>query len=252
MIIINNINKKEINKKRTFVISDFDRTITTQDSTTSWSVINNSDLVDNSYKIDSRTLYNYYRQIELNSNISLEDKKRYMEEWTIKEVELLKKYNIDKSMFYKILSKSNRFILRPDFKEFYNRISELGIRLYIISGGIYDSIEYILKRDSIPLEKITIISNKLKFDNNQIIGIDGNIITSCNKDSISLPIGKEEHGLLFGDIPEDKNMGNLYDTYDIIFNNDNNPIQNKMFNMSLTDSSSFSSVSKILIKGYKK
>ena len=76
MIIINRLNNRELYKERTFVISDFDRTITTSNSSTSWSIFNNSNLVDDGFKIDSKRLYDYYRKIELDQTISILDKKR--------------------------------------------------------------------------------------------------------------------------------------------------------------------------------
>lgn len=247
MIIINRLNNRELYKERTFVISDFDRTITTSNSSTSWSIFNNSNLVDDGFKIDSKRLYDYYRKIELDQTISILDKKRYMNEWTVEEVKLFSKYNINKKRFYEIIDESNGLVLRKDFVHFCNQLLKLDIRLYIVSGGIQDSIEYSLERNNISTNNIVIISNKLKFDRENIVGIDGNIITSCNKDDICLPIGFDEHGLLFGDIKEDKKMGHNYDTYDIGFMENN-----ASFDMTLTGDSSFSDVCKIMIKGYKK
>lgn len=254
MIILNNEKiLKELDNNITFVISDFDRTITSFESSTSWSIFNNSCLVDNGFKEESKSLYDYYRIKELDTSISLSDKRRYMADWTDEQVKLFSKYNINKNKFYEIIDESNGLVLRKDFVDFARRLNKLNIKLYIVSGGIYDSIQYTLKKNNVLLNNIIIVSNKLKFNKKSIVGIDGNIITSCNKDSIYLPINSQQRGLLFGDMPEDKDSGCRYNTVDVVFSHCNDTsFYNKLFDITLTDNSSFSNVGNLLIKGYKK
>lgn len=244
MIYLNRFNEKLLNKKIDFVISDFDRTITNSDSATSWSVIPSSSLVDKSLKKESKLIFNHYRPIELDKNISFDNKSYNMKRWAYEQINLYKRYNITKGLLYEILGTNKRLVLRNDFSEFANKLNNMGIRLYIVSAGIYDVIKYILDKNNLLLDNISIISNHLTYDNNVISGISGTILHSCNKDSVDLDIKYNEYGLLFGDQVEDRIIGKHYNTYDIGFMSENH----KEYDMVLTGNSSFNNVSKILIK----
>lgn len=251
MIHINNLNKNQINKERTFVICDFDRTITKTTSSTTWNIFTQNKFVNPSLEMDAKKLFAYYRAIEQNPNIPIESKRDSMREWAIKEVELFRKYGINQNMFYEIIDSTDTIIFRDDFKLFAIRLQELGIKLYIVSGGIFDVIKYTLCKNGLMLDNISIISNHLAFDNGIITGINGDVIHSCNKEIIQLPISSCESGLLFGDLPGDKLTGYNYDTIDIGFCSDNLKYYNNIFDVVLTGNSSFSNISKILIKNYK-
>lgn len=251
MIYINNINKRLTQKGISFVITDFDRTITYHDSSTTWSLFSSSKLINPKFKLESDSLYKFYRNIELSSSIPHEKKSIHMYNWALRQMSLFKKYNINEHIFYKIIDQANDFCLRSDFISFSKRLEQLGIRIYIVSGGISNVIKYILIKNGISLNNITIISNEIIFCENNI-GIGDNIIHSFNKGDISLPIRREECGLLFGDMISDKDIGKNYNTIDIVFTDEEHSKQNnKYFDISLTGDSSFSNVGKILIKNYK-
>ena len=96
---------------------------------------------------------------------------------------------------------------------------------------------------------MSIISNHLEFTNDLVSGITGEVIHSCNKNIISLPIRDDEHGILFGDLPGDRLIGEKYDTIDVAFSNNMNIEEyNKIFDIVLTGNSSFTNVGKLLIK----
>lgn len=252
MIYINKLNSKIIKKEKKFVICDFDRTITKSGSPTTWNIFNESKLVNPLLGQASQKLFDYYRKIEENSKISIKVKRNHMREWAIREVNLFRKYGIDKNSFYEIIDKENTIVFRDDFADFVTKLDELGIKLYIVSGGIYDVIRYTLEKSHLLLNNVEIISNHLNFDKGVITGLNGDIIHSCNKDIITLPIENDESGLLFGDLPGDKLIGYNYDTIDIGFCTKDIDYYKSIFDIVLTGESSFSNVANVLIKSYKK
>lgn len=244
MIYINRVNNSIFNNKLSFVISDFDRTITESGSATSWSIIPSSNLVNPNLKLESEVLFNKYRKIELNNSMPLNIKARYMENWALEQINLYNKYNISKYLLNDIIASNKKLKIRKDFRLFVNKLKNNNIRLYIVSAGIYDVIKYVLLYNDIDLSNIKIISNHLVYSDNIISGIKKDILHSCNKDSISLSIDNNEYGLLFGDQVEDILIGNNYNTINIGFMN-SNCIN---YDIVLTNNSSFSNISKILIK----
>ena len=249
MIYINKLNIRDIDLKRTFVICDFDRTITVSDSGTTWGIFTNNKLVSNKLQEESNKLYNYYWPIEKDTNISIIDKCNLMKEWAIKEASLFGEYGIDKKLFYKIIDSDNTIKIRKDFIDFVNLLYDYNIKLYIVSGGIYDVIDYVFKKNNIILNSNSIISNHIDFTNDYVSGIKGEVIHSCNKNIISLPIEEKSHGILIGDLPGDRLMGEKYDTIDVAFSNNMNIEEyNKIFDIVLTGNSSFKNIGKLLIK----
>lgn len=246
MIHINNLKLDEFKKDRSFVISDFDMTITKPGSMTCWNLFARNNIVPPELQVCNRKLYNFYRQIEIMDDIPIYEKASSMERWAIEELNLFKKYGISKSIYDRIIKENNSMILREDFIKFAKRLNELNIKLYIVSGGIYDVIYDTLEKNNILLDNIDIVSNNIIFDGNEIAGFGSDIIHSCNKDMIDLPIKDYEYGLLFGDLDGDKLIGKPYNTLDIIFSNN----INNNFNINLTGDSSFDDIGKLLIKKY--
>ena len=246
MIHINNISIDEFKKDKTFVISDFDRTITKPGSMTCWNLFSCNKIVPPELYEKSNKLYKFYRQIELMGDISKFEKASYMEMWAIEELNLFKKYGISKSIYDRIINENDTMELRDDFITFVKRLNDLNIKIYIVSGGIYDVIYDTLKKNNILLDNVEIVSNNVSFEDNEISCFSSDIIHSCNKNMIDLPISDDETGLLFGDLDGDKLIGKNYNTVDIIFSD----IINNNFNINLIGNSSFDDIGKLLIKKY--
>ena len=75
------INKFNINKNNICIIIDFDRTITSSDSPDSWDAVVNPKIVENGIRNDMDKLYKKYRPIEIEYNISKQEKLKQMETW---------------------------------------------------------------------------------------------------------------------------------------------------------------------------
>lgn len=250
MIYINRLNKKVFNKKISYILCDFDRTISTYNSSTSWGMFRISKRVPKGYQDDSNKLFEKYRPIELNNKIDSTIKKEHMKRWVLEQVNLFSKYGIDINLYHEIIENEiASIVLRNDFPSFARDMYLLDIPIYIVSGGLIDPIEYILKSNECLYPNIDITTNMLDERNGKIVGLKEPVIHALNKNTISLPISSTGLGLLFGDLPEDKLLGNNLDTIDCGFVNDADTYNyNKEFDICLTGESSFTQVSKLLIK----
>lgn len=250
MIYINRLNKRVFNKRISYILCDFDRTISTHTSSTSWGIFRTSKYVPKSYQDDSNKLFGKYRPIELDNKIDSSIKKEYMKRWAMEQASLFSKYGIDINLYYEIIKKDITSIaLRKDFALFAKDMYLLNIPIYIVSGGLIDPIEYILKMNNCLYPNINIVTNKIDEKNGKIVGLQEPVIHALNKNTISLPISSSSLGLLFGDLPEDKLLATNLDTIDCGFVNDADLYSyNKKFDICLTGESSFTQVSKLLIK----
>ena len=65
MIHINNLKLDEFKKDRSFVISDFDMTITKPGSMTCWNLFARNNIVPPELQVCNRKLYNFHTLLEL-------------------------------------------------------------------------------------------------------------------------------------------------------------------------------------------
>lgn len=249
MLYINNLNKKMIKDKVSYVLCDFDRTISDYHSPTSWQIFEESCLVPGEYKCATRDLFEKYRPIELDNEIDMNKKNKYMRTWAIEQTSLFSKYHIDINLYHRIIRETSGIILRRDFPSFVYDMYKLNIPIYIVSGGLLDPITDALVKNKCLLTNVSIITNTVKVDDKQIVGLNEPILHSLNKDCISLPVSEDELGLLFGDLPTDKLLATNLRTIDCGFvNGADLNVYNQCFDICLTGSSSFSNVSKIFLK----
>ena len=195
-----------------YVVTDFDRTITNGSSKTSWSILAESNMVPEVYVNERQELYDKYRPIELDNNMDFNERSRLVSEWYRKHVELFIKYHISEELFEKAGSDLRIMDLRPGAKEFLYFLKEHNIPLIIMSAGIGNFIESLLKKNDCLYDNIYISSNKIIFKDGIAVGVSENMIHSLNKNEVSLPnyikdkIKDRSKAILFGDQISDLNM----------------------------------------------
>ena len=195
-----------------YVVADFDRTITKGNSKTSWSILANSNLVPKSYIEERQELYDYYRPIEIDENMDFELKSSLVKEWFKKHIELFVKYKTSEEVFETAATDLRIMEFRPGAKEFIHFLNKNGIPLIIISAGLGNFIEIILKHNDCLLDNVYISSNKIVFKDGIACGVDNNIIHSLNKNEVSLPnliqekIKNRNNVILLGDQVSDLRM----------------------------------------------
>lgn len=166
-----------------FVVADFDKTLTTRDSCTTWNILAKSWIIGENYSKLMSELYNYYMPFEINNEINIEEKSEKMNEWWIKALSLLADHNVNKFQIdWLVIDYIN---WREWVIDFFNLTNKLNIPVIIISAWIGNFIEEFFILNWINLNNISIESNFLLYDESWIvIGIDKtHVIHTFNKNN---------------------------------------------------------------------
>ena len=216
MIIKNDIKTllpiKDLNN--VYVVADFDRTLTDENSQTSWAIMCHSKFVPPSYSEERQALYKIYRPIEIDETIDSQIKMKAMREWYEKHISLFIKYKMTEEIFDQTASDSNIMEFRPGAKEFIEFLHNNNIPLIIISAGVGNFIETFLKRNNCYFDNVYVCSNKVLFKDWVASGVGENVIHSLNKNEVSLPqhilekLKNRHQVILLGDQVSDLRMVN--------------------------------------------
>lgn len=201
------------NKDNIYIISDFDRTITKADDTSSWEVIQESNVLSNEYTKKTNELYDKYRKIELNPHIDKLEKERNMGMWFDEVIQLLKEYEFKESMIDELTNESSPLHLRDGADTLLKRAKEQNIPFVIMSAGIRNIIISFLEQRGLISPNMIVIANDFTFDESKTLkGCSNSVIHSQNKDDIKLfeetiiKIGERKNIIMFGDALEDPEM----------------------------------------------
>lgn len=258
----NKINKLDINKDNTFIILDFDRTITSFESSDSWDAC--GELLESGFKRDMNSYFDYYRPIEIDYTMDIKEKEKYMEEWYSKCIDLYQKYNLTRQKLEESVSKS-KVKLRKGAEKFLKDAYSYKIPVIILSAGIGNVIEIFLKNSNLYFDNMYIIGNFLEFDENgDMKPFDSDMIHTMNKTmknhlpkDIEQKIKQKEYGILIGDLITDKKMveENMLDkvlTIGFLKEENNIDVYNKSFDIVLyNEDADFSNIEKIIKKERK-
>lgn len=240
------------------VFIDFDKTMTTMDSDDSWTVIQNPKIINPELFSESTKLVDKYYPIEMDYTLSQKDKSAYMYEWYTKELDLYYKYGLT---YDKLISciKIGNVILRDGLKELLHFFYKNNIPVVILSAGIGNVIEEVLKLHNCLYDNMYIMSNFFSYENNTILPFRNSIIHTCNKsisilpDDIKQQVNNKDYFLLLGDFIEDIHMvpeEDLKRTLSFGFLEKNVEANFKVyqdaFDVVLTDNSSFNDVCTII------
>lgn len=260
MVYINEEKFKSIclNSNNFYVIMDFDKTITTSNGTDSWTILQNPTIMNPQFEKDSLLLYEKYGPLELDYSLDSVNKSNYMKEWYYSVMDLTYFYGLT---YDKLLDcvKSGNMPFRDGFRNFLSNLHKFNIPVIILSAGIGNVIYEALKLNNCFYDNVYIVSNVIKFEDNNMLPFNDDIIYTCNKSIDRLPsylfekIKNKDYILLFGDLIEDLNMVHKEDLDKTILfgflekNVDSNfDVYKQSFDVVLTDNSSFDDVSKIL------
>jgi 5'-nucleotidase len=213
-----------------FVLSDFDRTLTTafqngKNIPSLLSILRDGNYLTPDYAEKAHSLYNKYHPIEIDLKIDKEEKKNKMHEWWSTHFDLLLKSGLNKKDLEKVVN-SGKAKFRNGFSEFAYFLNKNDIPLLIISssglGG--DATVMYLEKAGKLYKNIYIISNSYEWDESgKAIAIKQPIIHVMNKDGSiikSLPIfnsiKNRKNILLLGDSLDDIDMLNGLDYENLI------------------------------------
>ncbi len=182
------------------ILADFDRTLTK--CFTAWvkrwtliSVLRSEWYLSEEYTKKAYELFDYYNPIEINPNISLEEKKKEMTIWWNKHLDLLVHSSLHKSHIDRVI---NSWIIefRDGVIEFLNFLSEKNIPLVIISAnGLWtDSIKLFFQKNNVLTDNVYIISNSFVWWVDDIaVWYDKRVVHVFNKDETILSDFPEIH-----------------------------------------------------------
>lgn len=190
MVIINDLSVdkfKKLNKDNFYVVADFDRTISTHMSNPTFSLFAKSGIYPSEYVKERDKLYEHYRPLEIDPNITDEEKCAIMNEWWHNSYGLMLKYKVKESDVKKIIERVELVNLREGAIEFIRLLNNLGIPLIINSAGIGNFITELLKKYGILSDNIYIFSNILEFKDDIVIDSIKDMVHSMNKYNIELP-----------------------------------------------------------------
>ena len=249
----------EININNYYVVTDFDNTITTNKSFTTFSLFGLSGLYPKEYINEIKKDYNYYHPLELDLKLSESKRTSIAEEWMNSSLNLMLKYKVKESDINKILTTKDLLILRKEAIKFIKLLNKYNIPLIINSAGIGNFIIELLKINNCYTDNIYVYSNILQFNNNEIIKELPYYVNSMNKHNIKLPeiykekIDNKKFAIVIGDQISDINMASNLPKQDIISFGflENNVIENKSifknnYDVILTDNESFKPINKML------
>ena len=218
MIIIKNNTLERISswtKDSIYVLADFDFTLTSKNSTSTWGILEKSTFLHNKYKEERNQLFKQYRPIEYDESIPNDEKRKHMHDWWEKALNLFIKYKVTKKIIEKESSNPNVMSFRQGAKEFLEKLHQNNIPIIIISAGVGNFIEAFLQKNNCYYDNIHIISNFLDFKDGLATGIKSHLIHSHNKNEVSLSsevkeyISNRKNIILLGD-----NIGDTYMTSD--------------------------------------
>jgi len=195
-----------------FVLTDFDRTLTSGNSWGSWEIIVNNSKVSQEYKNEVYRLFDYYRPIETDESLDKQLREKHMIDWWNEEIKLFEKYKIDENIINNSLNNLSVMTFREGVKDFLTNMYNRKIPVIIISAGIGNFIEKFLKDNNCYFNNIFLLSNFLKFEDGKLVGFSDNIIHSFNKNLINIPdnvkklIEFRNNVILLGDSLSDINM----------------------------------------------
>ena len=244
-----------------YVIADFDKTITTKKSNTTFSLFSKSGFYPKEYLKERNLNYNYYRPIELDITLSDKEKYKVVKEWQEASYKLMLKYRVKESDIPKILDQEDSLILRNGAIDFINYLNENNIPLIISSAGIGNFIIELLKKYECYTDNIFVYSNILKFKDDEIIDSIDEIIHSMNKNDIIVSgeflekTNNKKYVVIIGDQLSDLNMANNLPKKDILsFGflesnvNESEKLFHDNFDVVLTENESFDGIKKLLMK----
>ncbi|HLC56046.1 MAG TPA: hypothetical protein VJJ23_02305 [Candidatus Nanoarchaeia archaeon] len=202
------------------VVADFDRTLTKafvegEKFHSLIAILRDGSYLTKDYAEKAHALFGKYHPIEIETEISANDKKREMRKWWIEHADLLVKSGLNKKDVENV-AKSKKIRFRDGTLEFIDFLYQNRIPLVIISSGGLggDPILMCLEREGKLYNNIYLVANSYEWDEKgNAIKIKEPIITSVNKDETTIKnfpffniVRNRKNVLLLGDSLEDVNM----------------------------------------------
>lgn len=210
------------------ILADFDHTFTLayvlgRKDTAMINNISESGYLNPEYTKSARTRFDYYRPIESNYNITIEERTTYMRKWWDEVHNDLIKYGLTSTMLDEICKKYP-LTFRNGARNFIESLHQNNIPLIIMSAGPADMIARYITQINPLYKNIHIVANWYIFDDNgKMIRVKEPVIHSLNKYETTLhhlpiypEIQKRPNVILLGDSLDDVGMVEGFDYTNLI------------------------------------
>ncbi|XP_032090611.1 cytosolic 5'-nucleotidase 3A isoform X4 [Thamnophis elegans] len=154
------------------IITDFDMTLSRfthngKRCPTCHNIIDNCNLITEECRTKLFHLKEIYYAIEIDPNLTVEEKYPYMVEWYNKSHALLIEQGLQKNKLAEIVRESD-VMLKEGYEFFFDKLQEHNIPVFIFSAGIGDILEQIIHQAGVYHSNIKVVSNFMEFDDNKI------------------------------------------------------------------------------------
>ncbi|XP_009931986.2 cytosolic 5'-nucleotidase 3A isoform X1 [Opisthocomus hoazin] len=168
------------------IITDFDMTLSRfsyngKRCPTCHNIIDNCKLITEECRKKLLQLKETYYAIEIDPALTIEEKYPYMVEWYNKSHALLIEQGLQKDKLAEIVRESD-VMLKEGYENFFDKLSEHNIPVFIFSAGIGDVLEEVIHQAGVYHSNVKVVSNFMDFDENGILkGFKGELIHVYNK-----------------------------------------------------------------------
>jgi 5'-nucleotidase len=212
------------------ILADFDRTLTKafvggKSVPSLISVLRDGNYLTPDYARKANDLYEKYHKIEVDPNVSFEEKKKAMHEWWVVHFDLLIKSGLNKKDIERAV-KEGRVEFREGFEEFADFLKQNSVPFVIMSssGLGAESISLYLEKAGRRYDNIYIVSNSYEWDEKgNAVRVKQPIIHGMSKYEVVVKdfpffekIKDRKNVLLLGDNLDDTGMVEGFDCDNII------------------------------------
>uniref|UniRef100_A0A452HHV6 5'-nucleotidase n=1 Tax=Gopherus agassizii TaxID=38772 RepID=A0A452HHV6_9SAUR len=168
------------------IITDFDMTLSRfsyngKRCPTCHNVIDNCKLITEECRKKLLQLKETYYAIEIDPDLTTEEKYPYIVEWYNKSHTLLVEQGLQKDKFAEIVRESD-VMLKEGYENFFDKLNEHNIPVFIFSAGIGDILEEVIHQAGVYHSNVKVVSNFMDFDENGVLkGFKGELIHVYNK-----------------------------------------------------------------------
>ena len=191
MILVNNEKLNHLNSisvNDLYILTDFDGTITKDNSDSSWASIFKNPKVTKEFIDECIRIFSHYHKFEINELLSVEEKMPIMSEWYRKNIETLINFGITEEIINYAANNESIMAFRDGAIDFLKTMYDKNIPIIVISAGVGNIIEQFLIRNNCNYPNIYICSNFLEYENGIVKGVrDNNLIHPLNKNEVFLP-----------------------------------------------------------------
>ncbi|XP_041104255.1 cytosolic 5'-nucleotidase 3A [Polyodon spathula] len=168
------------------IITDFDMTLSKfanngKRCPTCHNIIDNCKRVTEECRKKLLQLKDTYYPIEIDPNLTVEEKFPFMVEWYFKSHTLLIEQGLQKDKLPEIVRESDA-CLREGYEHFFDKLQEHNVPLFIFSAGLGDVLEEIIRQAGVYHPNVKVVSNFMEFDEHGVLkGFKGELIHVYNK-----------------------------------------------------------------------